>query len=58
MRLGDPLRQDYTVKYRPELGVGDEADPDYLKRAIGLVWRALVIWLFVILLFSVARILA
>ena len=58
VRLGDPLRQDYTVKYRPELGVGDEADPDYLKRAIGLVWRALVIWLFVILLFSVARILA
>lgn len=55
VKLGDPLRQDYTVKYRPELGVGDDADPDYLKRAIGLVWRSVVVWLFVILLFTVAR---
>ncbi len=55
VKLGDPIRQDYTVKFRPELGVGDEADPDYLKRAVGLVWRTVVLWLLVILLLSVAR---
>ena len=49
---GDPLRQDYTVKYRPELGVGDEADPRYLKSAVGLVWRTVMFWLFMIALLT------
>lgn len=53
VKLGDPLRQDYTVKYRPELGVGDDADPNYLKSAVGLVWRTVLLWLFVVLLISV-----
>lgn len=53
VKLGDPLRQDYTVKYRPELGVGDEADPAYLKSAVGLVWRTVLLWLFVVLLASI-----
>ena len=55
VKLGDPLRQDYTVKYRPELGVGDEADPDYLRRAVGLVWRSVVLWLAVILLLTLVQ---
>lgn len=55
VRLGDPLRQDYTVKFRPELGLGDEADPGFLKSAVGLVWRSALLWLFVILLISVAN---
>lgn len=58
VRLGDPLRQDYTIKYRPELGVGDDADPSYLKSAVGLVWRTVLLWLFMVLLFSVAGLLA
>ena len=33
-----------------EFGVGETADPDTLQRAVGLVWRATVLW--VILLFS------
>ncbi len=55
IKLGDPLHQDHTVKFRPELGVGDAADPDYLASAVGLVWRAVLLWLFLILLFSVTH---
>lgn len=29
----------------PELGTGDEADADYLSSAVGLIWRALVMWM-------------
>ena len=53
VKLGDPLRQNYTLNFRPELGVGDDADPAYLKSAVGLVWRTVLLWLFVILLTSV-----
>jgi adenosylcobinamide-phosphate synthase len=55
VRLGDPLRQDYAVKFRPELGLGEEADPNYLKSAVGLVWRSVLLWLAVILLVSIAK---
>lgn len=55
VRLGDPLRQDYTVKFRPELGLGEEADPNYLKSAVGLIWRSVLLWLAVILLVSIAK---
>ncbi len=55
IRLGDPLKQDYTIKFRPELGIGDEADPQALKSAVGLVWRTVVLWLFVVLLAGVIR---
>jgi len=57
VRLGDPLRQDYTVKFRPELGLGDEADPNFLRSAVGLIWRCALLWLLVILLISVATLL-
>jgi len=53
VKLGDPLRQNYTLNFRPELGVGDDADPAYLKSAVGLVWRTVLLWLFVIMLLSV-----
>jgi adenosylcobinamide-phosphate synthase len=57
IRLGDPLKQDYTVKFRPELGLGDEADPNALRSAVGLIWRSALLWLLVILLMSVASLL-
>ncbi len=40
---------------RPELGVGDPVEPDVLPSAVGLVWRALVLWLLVILLVTLAN---
>ena len=40
---------------RPELGIGEPAGPDILPSAVGLVWRALLLWLLVILLVTVAN---
>jgi adenosylcobinamide-phosphate synthase len=42
-------------KLRPTLGVGDAAEPEILPSAVGLVWRALVLWLLVILLVTLAN---
>ncbi|HJV05802.1 MAG TPA: CobD/CbiB family protein [Chromobacteriaceae bacterium] len=55
VKLGDPLRQDYSVEFRPELGLGDDADPNFLRSAVGLIWRSALLWLFVILLVSVVN---
>jgi adenosylcobinamide-phosphate synthase len=44
---GDP-------EYRPDLGTGEPADVDLLPSAVGLVWRALVLWLLLILLLTLA----
>jgi adenosylcobinamide-phosphate synthase len=55
IRLGELLHQDHTVKFRPELGIGEEADPDYLASAVGLVWRGVVLWLFLLLMFSITH---
>jgi adenosylcobinamide-phosphate synthase len=35
---------------RPELGLGEEADPDFMQSTIGLVWRSLVLGLAVLTL--------
>ncbi|MGQ0750795.1 MAG: CobD/CbiB family protein [Betaproteobacteria bacterium] len=39
---------------RPEVGTGEEADVDYMRSAVGLIWRALVLWMFLVLLVTVA----
>lgn len=54
VRLGMPVGQlDMSVE-RPELGIGDEADVDFMRSAVGLVWRALVFWLIMLLLLNLA----
>jgi adenosylcobinamide-phosphate synthase len=35
---------------RPELGLGEDADPDFMQSTIGLVWRSLVLGLAVLAL--------
>ncbi len=57
MNLGQTIIQDQLPVFRPELGVGDEADADFMQSAVGLVWRALVFWLFLLLLLTVANLL-
>jgi adenosylcobinamide-phosphate synthase len=52
--VGDPLREDGGEYYRPELGVGDEADLDFLQSTVGLIWRALVLWLLLLLMLEIA----
>ena len=41
-------------EFRPELGLGEVADADIMVSAIGLVWRALLVWLVLLLLITLA----
>ena len=55
VRLGETLHHQGTVSFRPELGLGDDADVDTMTSAVGMIWRALVIWMFIVALITVAR---
>lgn len=55
VRLGGPVQADSGVTYRPDLGLGDDPDANYMQSAAGLVWRTLVIWMVVLLLLTLAR---
>lgn len=54
VKLGEPLNYGGNIEFRPELGLGDEADADYLDSAVSLVWRAVVLWLVLLLLLTIA----
>jgi len=56
IRLGMPLGEIEGLQPRPELGLGDAADAPLLDSAVGLLWRALVLWVFVLLVLSLARV--
>ena len=55
VRLGNPVHQGGSMQFRPELGIGDEADVDYMQSAVGLIWRALVLWMFLMFVVTVAH---
>lgn len=55
VRLGDTLHEYGNVQYRPELGTGEAADVVYMHSTVGLIWRALVLWMFLLLVVSVAH---
>jgi cobalamin biosynthesis protein CobD/CbiB len=57
VRLGMPVQEVEGMQPRPELGVGEPADGPFLDSTVGLVWRALVVWIFVLVLVTVARLL-
>jgi len=40
---------------RPDVGTGEPVEPDVLPSAVGLVWRALVLWLVLVFLLSLAN---
>lgn len=54
VRLGMPLSAPEGVEVRPELGVGEAADAPFLDGVVGLVWRALVVWVFLLVLVALA----
>jgi len=54
VRLGMPLVEAGEIADRAELGTGDDADVDFMQSAVGLVWRALVLWLLLLLLLGLA----
>ena len=55
VHLGEPLEFDGQLKYRPQLGLGDDADADYLDSAVSLIWRAIALWLGLLLLLTIAK---
>jgi adenosylcobinamide-phosphate synthase len=57
VRLGMPVQEVEGMQPRPELGVGDAAEGPFLDSTVGLLWRAVVVWVFALLVFSVARLL-
>ena len=54
VRLGQPIPQGGLPFDRPDLGIGDEADADFMQSTVGLVWRALVFWMVLLLLLWLA----
>jgi cobalamin biosynthesis protein CobD/CbiB len=57
VRLGMPVQEVEGMQPRPELGVGDPAEGPFLDSTVGLLWRAVVVWVFTLLVVSVARLL-
>lgn len=55
VRLGEPLPVNDNMEYRPELGLGDVADADYVMSTVGLIWRTLVLMLALMLLMTFAN---
>lgn len=55
VRLGGTLREEGMLNQRPDLGIGDDVEVEDLRGAAGLAWRALVLWLFLLLIVSLAR---
>jgi hypothetical protein len=40
---------------RPDVGLGDAVEAEVLPSAVGLVWRALIVWLLLVFLLSLAN---
>jgi cobalamin biosynthesis protein CobD/CbiB len=57
VRLGMPLSEVEGLQARPELGLGDTADAPFLDGAVGLLWRAVVLWIFVLGVLTLVRLL-
>ena len=58
VKLGDTLHQYGSVQFRPELGTGAEAGVDAMESTVRLIWRSLVLWMFLLFLVTVAHALA
>ena len=57
VRLGMPVQDVEGMVPRPELGVGEPAEGSLLDSTVGMLWRAVVVWIFVLALIAVARLL-
>lgn len=56
VKLGMPLTEVEGLQARPDLGIGDPADAAFLDSTVGLLWRALVLWVFVLMVLSIVRV--
>ena len=55
VRLGDTLREHGSLQFRPELGTGGDADVDTMESTVRLIWRSLVLWMFLLLIVTLAH---
>jgi adenosylcobinamide-phosphate synthase len=54
VQLGRPVVDGVEVSDRAELGLGDPADVEFMQSAVGLVWRATVLWMLLLFLLGLA----
>lgn len=54
VRLGSIIPDGGPPLDRPELGTGEAACADFMQSTVGLIWRALVFWMVLLLLLSLA----
>jgi cobalamin biosynthesis protein CobD/CbiB len=54
VQLGKSLVQEGMLEEQAELGLGDAADVDFMQAAVGLVWRATVLWMLLLFLLGLA----
>ncbi|WP_435751030.1 CobD/CbiB family protein [Thauera sp. AutoDN2] len=54
VRLGGPIHEAGALVERPEMGLGGEAGVDHMQGTVGLLWRALLVCLFLLALLAVA----
>jgi len=54
VQLGMPLLDGSEVTDRAALGTGDPADVDFMQSAVGLVWRATIVWMLLLFLLGLA----
>jgi adenosylcobinamide-phosphate synthase len=53
VRLGETLHHHGTVSFRPELGMGIEADAPSMVSAAAMIWRSVLIWLVLLTLATI-----
>lgn len=54
VKLGMPVHESGGIVDRPEMGLGSEAGVDHMQSTAGLVWRALLVCLFLLALLAAA----
>lgn len=55
VKLVDALPFHGILQPRPDIGLGDEADADYVQAAVGLVWRVLLLMVGLLILLTFAH---
>lgn len=58
VQLGMPMYASGEPSDRSELGLGDPADVDFMQSAVGLVWRATVLWIVLLFLLGLASLIS
>ena len=56
VKLGMPLTEVQGLYPRSDLGLGEAADAPLLDSTVGLLWRALVLWVFMLIVIGLATI--